>query len=918
MIGAKLAQYEITQHLGSGGMGDVYQATDSTLGRNVAVKFLPDSVAHDAERVARFEREARVLASLNHPNIAAIYGLEMSADKKFLVMELVPGETLADVIKRSAIPVEESLLIAKQICEALELAHESGVVHRDLKPANIKVTPDGRVKVLDFGLATMVQPAGSSSSYSLQNSPTLTQTLGTQPGMILGTAAYMSPEQAAGKALDKRTDIWSFGAVLFEMLTGAPLFEGGETVSHVLADVLRAPIDLSKLPAATPDALRRLIERCLDRDLKNRLRDIGEARIALDQARKPSRNSPAVPKTTRAGVWPLAAVALVAVIAVSIAGAGWWRAARAVERQPFMRFEDNTGQDVDTTAAFGPSIAISPNGLRIALITKDTKGRRRLSIRSLGSPKPSVVSGTEDLEPSSPFFSPDGLWIGFFSDNKLKKISVEGGAAITLCDVGGTGSGRGGFWGEDDNIYFASQRSPLMRVSSSGGMPAPITKLAPDEVTHRFPQLLPGGEAVLFSMSNDNNNWNSGATIEAQILKTGERKTLLKGGYFGRYLAGGGGKGYLLYLLDGIVYAAPMDLRNLLVTGTGVPVLDDVSGLQNNGFSQWDVSQSGTLTYVPGTSRNDLLTLNFMDLSGKVESVPAPTAAYQAPVRPSPDGTRLLVRLTEGTSTNLAVFDLSARRTTRLTFVRGSVGNIGTWTPDSKHIIFGYTGTELNGKGVYWIRADGGGEPQRLIERYGIAWSFSPDGKRFVYYTGSATGSDQFGLWTVSLNLDDPEHPKAGAPELFLKANATVQYPAFSPDGHWIAYSSVETGRMQVYVRPFVPGSPASGGKWQISSNVGAVGFWLPNHELLFASQSSSGIVSYTTNQDSFIAGPIRPILEKLTAVPFGLPILMPDGKRFVAVIQAAGTPAALQTHVSFLLNFPDELERRASAGTSR
>jgi len=448
-------------------------------------------------------------------------------------------------------------------------------------------------------------------------------------------------------------------------------------------------------------------------------------------------------------------------------------------------------------------------------------------------------------------------------------------------------------------------------------MPAPITKLGKDEVTHRFPQLLPGSEAMLFSVSSDNNIWNATATIAAQILKTGERKTLLKGGYFGRYVAGVNGKGYLLYLLDGIIFAAPMDLKNLEVTGTGVPVLDDVSGLRNNGFSQWTVSQSGTLAYVPGSGRNDQFTMNFMDLSGKIEPLPAPTAAYQAPVRPSPDGTRLLVRLSEGTSTNLAVFDLSTRRTTRLTFIKGSLGNSGTWTPDGKHIVFGYTGTELNGPGQYWIRADGGGEPQRVTDRYGLPWSFSPDGKRFIYYTGSATGNDEFGLWTVSLSLDDPEHPKGEAPELFLKASATVQYPTFSPDGHWLAYSSIETGKLQVYVRPFVPGAPASGGKWQISNSLGTVGFWLPNHELLFSSQSSSGIVSYTTNPDSFVAGPIRPIFEKLIAPPPGLPVMMPDGKRFIVVMPEASS-SAQQTHVRFLLNFADELERRASAGTSK
>jgi serine/threonine-protein kinase len=910
MIGTKLAHYEITHHLGTGGMGEVYQATDSRLGRSVAIKLLPEAFTHDTERVARFEREARVLASLNHPNSAAIYGVEESAGRKFLVMELVPGETLADRLIRGPIPVDESMNIARQVCEALEAAHENGVIHRDLKPANIKVTLEGVVKVLDFGLATMVQKSDAENASNVHNSPTVSRSLGTESGVILGTAPYMSPEQAAGKAVDKRSDIWSFGVVLFEMLTGERLFPNGETISYVLADVLRAPIDFSRLPAATPSAVRDLLGRCLDRDVKRRLRDIGEARVAIDMARKTSTSAVAAPVAKRAGMKPWWIAALAAVVIAGIAGAGWWRATRPVER-PLLRFTDNTEEEVRTDIAFGPSIAISPDGLRIVLVTAASDGSTRLSTRLMSSSKLSVISGTEGISPVSPFFSPDGLWLGFFSESKLKKIPVEGGAPITLCDVGGSGAPRGGFWGEDQNILFATQRSPVMRVSSSGGTPVPATTLGKNEVTNRFAQLLPGSEAFLFTASSDNNVWED-ASIEVQTIKTRERKTLMKGGYFGRYVAGQDGKGYLLYIRDDAVFAAPMDVKHLQLTGPGIPVLEDVSGLPVNGFGQLDVARSGTFVYISGSIRHDRLSLGLMDTSGAIQTLAAPQAAYVG-VRPSPDGTRIMVRVSDASGTNLAVYELASGRTTRLTFVHGAIANIGIWTPDSKHIVFPLTSSELSGPGFYWIRADGGGEPQRLTDRYSVPWSFSPDGKRLAYFTGPGYGSDEFGIWTLPLNLDDPEHPKAGKPDLFLKATAAVQNPVFSPDGRWIAYISAETNKLQAYVRPFVPGSPGAGGRWQISTDGATSVFWSTvGHELIYASQSSSGIVPYSANGDSFVASSPQPILKNLSPLQAS-PSLMPDGKHF-AVVTSTADPIARQTHVGFLLNFPDELERRAAA----
>ena len=905
--GTQLGPYEVLDLLGAGGMGEVYRAHDAKLKRDVAIKVLPEQFSRDAERLARFQREAQVLAALNHPNIAAIYGMEESGNTTALVMEIVDSGDL-----RGPLPIDTALDYARQIAEALEAAHEKGIVHRDLKPSNIKVTPSGVIKVLDFGLATIVQ-SDDKSAADIQNSPTLTRSLGTQAGVILGTAAYMSPEQAVGKAVDKRSDIWAFGAVLFEMLTGEQLFPRGETVSHVLADVLRAPIDLSRLPATTPSAVRELIERCLDRDVKSRLRDIGEARVAIDRARKAPPAAATVRLTAaKPKAWIVAA--LVAVVVAGIAGVGWWRATRPIER-PLLRFADDQGEAAEINAAFGPALAISPDGLRIALVTRAADGRSRLSLRLLSGSKSAVISGTEGTSPVAPFFSPDGKWIGFFSGSKLKKISVEGGAPVTLCDVGGSGQPRGGYWGEDDNILFSTQRAPVMRVSASGGTSAPATELGREEATNRFAQLLPGGEAFLFTASRDNNLWED-ATINVQTIKTGTRKTLLTGGYFGRYLPGRDGNGFLLYVHEGIVFSAPMDLKRLVLTGPGVPVIEDVAGLPQNGFPQLDVAPTGTVIYVPGSAKGEQRSLALVDTSGKVQTLPAPQSTYLTPARPSPDGTRILVRSIDASGTNLSVYELATNRMTRVTFVKGSIPNVGAWTPDGKHLVFPISSSDLAGPGLYWIRTDGGGEPQRLTDRYAVPYSFSPDGKRLAYYSNAGTNSTDVGIWTLPLDLKDPEHPKAGPPELFLTGKSGLQNPVFSPDGRWIAYASFETQPPQVFVRPFLPGSPAAGGKWQISTDGATTAFWTgAGRELFFWFQSNGARgVSYTTNGDSFIASPPRQILsvDKLASIG-GAPDLMPDGKHFI-VVTSGSEQTASNTHVSFLINFSDELQRRAAA----
>jgi serine/threonine-protein kinase len=893
-VGAQVGPYAVTASIGKGGMGEVYRARDTKLKRDVALKVLPDAFARDAERVLRFRREAQVLAALNHPNIAAIYGLEESTDATALVMELVEGETLS-----GPFPIETALHYSRQIADALEAAHEKGIIHRDLKPANIKVTPDGVVKVLDFGLAAIQQLSRDGSDGDPHNSPTLTAGA-SQAGVIMGTAAYMSPEQAAGKPVDKRSDIWSYGVVFFELLTGRRLFEGGETVSHTLADVLRAPIDLDRLPGDTPSAIRNLLSRCLDRDVKSRLRDIGEARIAIENAVKnPEPPRDARPERVRSAPWIVAA-AMIAVIAAVAAGFGWWRSTPPVDR-PLMRFTADLGADVDISSFSGPAIAISPDGQRLAYVSRGSDGRTYLSTRLLESPTSTVLAGTEGA--SAPSFSPDGRWIAFFSDQKLKKISVEGRSPVTLCEVG---AARGVFWGEDGNILFANGGTThLMRVSSSGGKPSLVTELdkGKGEITHRFAQLLPGGEAFLFTASPNNGSYEN-ATIQVQTIKTGGRKTLIDGGYFGRYVATTAKTGYLLFVREAMVFAAPMNLERLEVTGPASPVVENVSWT-TSGFAQLDIAQTGTLIYVAGSRNLRHWSLARVDASGHTEVAPAAPSQYQH-VSVSLDGKRIALQI----ATYLSVYEWHTNRMTRLTFK--GYGASPIWASDGKHIAFRVSTNDWAGPGIYWTRADGASEPVRLQEG-GAPSSFSPDGKRLAYTSGD-------GIWTLPLDLKDPDRPEPGKAELFLESKSPLQTPHFSPDGRWIAYTSRETQPPQVFVSPFPATASGSRGKWQISTDGGTSPRWSRNGRELFYRGLEGGprVATYTTTGDSFVASPPRLWSEKWPETVTALtvdPDLMPDGKHFLVVLPTSDASPERQTHVTFLLNFSDELRRRVPIG---
>jgi Tol biopolymer transport system component len=891
--GTRLGVYEITAQIGVGGMGEVYRATDSNLKRSVAIKVLPASVAGDADRLARFQREAEVLAALNHPNIAGIYGLEKTPDFTALVMELVEGDDLSQRISRGAIPLDEALPIAKQIAEALEAAHEQGIIHRDLKPANIKVRSDGTVKVLDFGLAKAIE-RGPRSSRSLSQSPTITTPAMTQAGMILGTAAYMSPEQATGRPVDRRADVWAFGAVLYEMLTGRRAFPG-DGVSEVLASVLAREPDWAGLPATLSPALATYVQRCLHKDPKQRIHDIGDVRLALEGVfdtvvpLTTERATQAAPPSMSKLPWAAATgLAVVAVVALWVA----WRATRRVEEilRPLVRLNVDLGHDVSLGSPAGADEVISPDGTRIVYVSQN-----RLSTRRLDLPNATELAGTQGA--SAPFFSPDGQWVAFFAPGKLQKVAVEGGSAMTLCDSTSTG---GGSWGEDGTIIAALNLTVgLSRISSAGGPPTLVTDFQNGEITHRWPQILPGGKAVLFT-ANTGGGFD-GANIEVMSLADHRRKSLVRGGTYGRYLP----TGHLVYVNRGTLFVVPFDVDRLEVHGTPAPVLDQIGYSATYGSAQFDFSQTGTLIYRSALEAGGLSIVAWLDGEGKAQPLSAKPGAYSN-LGLSPDGRRLAVEVEEQSGTDLWVYDWQRDTMTRLTFT-GKV-NHPVWSQDGEFIVF-----RAVGEGLSVIRSDGSGKPQTLTQSKNlqVPWSIAPDGKWLAFMEQSSGTS--WDLWTLPLESYGAGL-RAGKPEVFLQTPADERSPSLSPDGRWMAYYSDESGAFQVYVRAF----PDKGGKWQVSNSGGMYPIWSRNGRDLFFETLDSHIMvaAYTVKGDSFAADKPRMWSDK----QLGGGLLnfdpTPDGKRIAALVPAETAEGQkAQNHVIFLEHFFDDVRRKIPLG---
>jgi serine/threonine protein kinase len=620
--GTILGPYEITSLLGRGGMGEVWRARDTRLDRDVAIKALPDEFAANEERLIRFQREAKLLAPLNHPNIASIYGLEESGGARFLILELVEGETLADRLQRGRIPVEESIALALQIAAALEAAHEKGIIHRDLKPGNIKVTPDGKVKVLDFGLAKAL--ADDAGDAALSNSPTLSMAA-TQQGVILGTAAYMSPEQARGRKVDKRTDVWAFGCVLYEMLSGRPVFEGAD-VSEVLAGVIKSDPDWKALPAGIPPMLRLFLGRCLEKDPNRRIHDVADVRLALEGAfdSAVTHAAPADTKPQTSGRRMIPAVALVFFSTALLASLLSWVAFRP-NANPVTRLTATPADPVQLASnpiLQDSDIAIAPDGRHLVYV--NTNLPPRLYVRTLDELEAKVLPKINGAR--NPFISPDGNWIGFFDLNSLKKVAINGGPAVTICSI--EGAPRGASWGSDDRIVFAtnSNESGLLRVAAGGGTPEVLTLPEPQkgQVDHLFPEVLPGARAILFAISSRTGSSPAElAQIAVLNLATGEQKVLIQGGSNPRYASG-----YIVYGVAGTLRAVPFDVNRLEVRGNPVPVLEHVI-TKPSGAADFSIAPDGTLVYVAGDNQaSPDRTLVWVDRQGHEEPLSAPQRSY--------------------------------------------------------------------------------------------------------------------------------------------------------------------------------------------------------------------------------------------------------------------------------------------------
>ncbi len=832
--GTRLGPYEIVAPLGAGGMGEVYRARDSRLGRDVAVKALPDGFALDPERLARFAREAKLLASLSHANIAGIHGLEEVEGHRYLILEFVDGETLAERLRRGPLPLDDALEVGQHIALALEAAHEAGIVHRDLKPSNIMLTEAGAVKVLDFGLAKSGASAGTHSSANLSASPTMTHAV-TAAGVMLGTAAYMSPEQARGKQVDRRTDIWSFGCVLYECLTAKPVFDG-ETVSDLVAQILQTDPDWSALPAGTPASLRRLLERCLRKDPRERLRDIGDARLELSEIRG---SAPDTALTVQRGTaWIPTVVAGVA-IGAALAALAWFAVQRST--RPPVAHEASVmlpaGQRISQNGS-NAFVAMSRDGRAVAYVARSAAGSQ-IHVRRLDRREDLAIAGTQDAR--NIFFSPDGEWVAFFDTRNLMKVSVHGGAPVPIALAT---QDRGGVWLDDGSIVYTPDATrSLYRVPSGGGPAVEVTHLdsVKQERTHRWPDALDGGPWVVFTVGllNSPGDYDA-ADIEAISIKTGERRMLIHGARRALWA----GPDHLVFDRKGTLFAVKLDPRDPRVTTEPVPVLEGVDGEGSSGASFVGIARDGTVAWVPSNEINTNRQIGWFDRAGRWAPTLVPSGEYRS-VMVSPDGERaLLVVGSGGGSGDVWLAELGNGALRRLTYT--NTVNSVAWFPDGTALATAVVdSTGIVNLATLRINGEGGMRFVQHLSPSGLVTGVTADGAEVLY---SEWGSPNGRMHVASLA------PTGGSAQLSSDANQQSYELAgiLSPDGQWLAYVSNRTGRDEVFLRR----RDRASGLWQVSTRGGTGVRWgRAGGELFFIEEEMLKSVKVTVKGDELVLG---------------------------------------------------------------
>ncbi len=907
-IGQTISHYRSIEKLGQGGMGVVYRADDTNLNRQVAIKVLPEMFSGDPERMARFEREAKLLASLNHPNIATIHGLEQADGKRFLVMELVEGETQAQRIARGPLSVDESLEVCRQIADGLEAAHEKGIIHRDLKPANVMITPEGKVKILDFGLAKALQ--SDSPTTDASESPTITDQM-TQAGVIIGTAAYMAPEQARGRAVDKRADIWAFGCILYECLTGKRPFHG-DTVTETLASILKGDPDWDELPSAIPENLEELLQRCFRKDPRERLRDIGEARIQIEGIDSfHSEIKRTVPrKLSLLWVSACSVALLLAGILVGRILAGIFQPAPSlavvtsivkVERGYWL---DGMRRTVDMERPTRTAIAISSDGKFIVYSAIEEhpgpQAMPRLFLRILDKSRAKPIAGTEGA--INPFLSPDNRWVGFWADRKLKKVPIEGGVPTPLCDAA---SIYGANWGDNNKIVFVGGNSTgLSIVSSEGGKTSSLTRPDPtrEEISHRLPIWLPDGRAVLFTVMR--HLLDSQPSIALLRMDTGEWHTLFPDAADARYDS----LGHLVFLRQGTLMAVQFDLSQLKTIGQPVALIDNMMQAlfvpntdYHTGAGQFAISKTGSIVYAEGGTLPTLKnTLVWVDQKGIEQQVTALQFPFFAP-RLSPDGLRIAY-VTQGQEGQVWIYDLNTGANNRLTGTGRAIRPV--WAPDSKRLLFGWNDSLMSN--LYLQPYDGSSPMERLTTSAGGQWS----GSWNVPHNTVAFVEPHQGTARDILLLDiSTKHVTP-----FLNSTFDEQYPEFSVDGRWIAYTSDESTRNEVYVQNY----PGKDIKRRISIEGGEEPLWARNgKQLYYRWQDQQWAVDVTMNGD-FAAGKPRLLFEKpgyYNIDPIRCYDLSLDGQRFLMVKYDQRKPTPV-TEMTLILNWFEELKRLIPTGS--